>query len=167
MSIKSAIFVVGDNSSGKSTLIRSLTGAARNQVYNVKNGRGQLVRAFVFLSSPQEMGMTKYPPQTFPDSIENKWHVDRNSYDVLISALRLDVRDQANYGYDKYIDSVRGKGFDVKIAVIENSWNNIRTDAGKLSAISSFAQDIQAPLMQLNASNDPNSESSRLKGFYP
>jgi GTPase SAR1 family protein len=167
MSIKSAIFVVGDNRTGKSTLIRSLTGAARNQVYNVKNGHGQSVRAFVFLSSPQEMGMTKYPPQTFPDSIEKEWRVDRNSYDVLISALRLDVRDQANYGYDKYIESVREKGFDVKVAVIEKSWNNTQTDAGKLSAISSFAQKIQVPLMRLNASNDPNSESARFKSFYP
>jgi GTPase SAR1 family protein len=164
---KVAIFVVGDHHTGKSTLIRSLTGAARNQIYNVKNGNGQLVHIFVSFSSPQEMSMTKHPPANFPDSIEQKYGVNRSDYDAFISAMRLEVRDQRNYGYEQYINSVRSKGFDVKIAIIENSWNNIPTNAAKLSAIASFTQRIGCPFIKLNAFNDPNAESSTLKRFYP
>lgn len=159
--------MVGDHRTGKSTLIRSLTGAARNKIYNVMNGNGQLVHIFVSFSSPQEMGMKKHPPANFPDSIEQKYGVNRSNYDAFISAMRLEVRDQGNYGYEQYVNSVRSKGFDVKIAVVENSWDNILTDVTKLSAVASFAQRIGCPFLKLDASNDPNAESSRLKTFYP
>lgn len=59
---KYALFIVGERESGKSTLIRSLTGCGRNTVYNAKSLGGRTLRAFVFLSSPQEMGASNYPP---------------------------------------------------------------------------------------------------------
>jgi GTPase SAR1 family protein len=164
---KAAIFVIGDGHFGKSTLIRSLTGAARNQVYNVKNENGQLLRIFVSFNSPQEMGMNNHPPTDFPETIEEKYGVKRNDYDVFISALRLAVRDQANYGYKQYINSVRDKGFDVKIGVIARSWDNKPILPSELSEVLSFAESVGSPCMKLNALNDPNAESSKLKRFYP
>lgn len=164
---KSVIFVVGESSSGKSTFIRSLTGCGRNKVHNVKNIRGHSLRAFASLNAPQEMGMRRHSPQNFPESIETKYHVNRNDYDVLISALRLRVANQATYGYESYIQSMRGKGFAVKLAVIQTSWNGDHVDSAELSAINAFAQTNEISLICLNASNDPNRESSRIRDVYP
>jgi len=86
---KYALFIVGERNSGKSTLIRSLTGCSKSKIYYVKSLSGNTLRAFVILSSPQEMGASRYPPQNFPKSIEDKYQVDRKEYDILISPLEL------------------------------------------------------------------------------
>jgi len=166
--MKYALFIVGERSSGKSTLIRSLTGCGRNKVYNVKTLSGQPLRAFVSLSSPQEMGMSNHPPQNFPRSIEDEYGAGRNDYDILISALELVVGNQALYGYQRYVQSVQNQGFDVRLAVIETTWNNVRADPNKLTAIQNFAQQRKIPLILVNASNDPNEESSGIRqNLYP
>jgi len=167
MTNQSVIFVVGEGNSGKSTLIRGLTGCGRNKVYNVKNTAGNSLRAFVSLNAPQEMGMRTHSPQNFPESIETKYHVNRNDYDVLISALRLSVSNQAAYGYESYIQSVRRKGFAVKLAVIDTSWNSNHADPAELFTMNTFAQTNGITLIHLNASNDPNQESSRMRILYP
>lgn len=167
MTQQSVIFVVGEPIIGKSTIIRSLTGAARNQIYNLKNGSGELVRAFVFLSSIQEIGMTEYLPAIFLEKIESEWEVERDSYDIFICPLRLAVRDQATYGYESYIQSMRDKGFDVKIAIIDNNWNNAHADPHKIANIKDYAHKNGIALMVLDTSNDPNSESAKIKSFYP
>src|SRR5208337_221676 len=137
---KYAIFVVGEGRTGKSSLIRSLTGCGRNMVYNLKKIDGTVLKAFVSLNSPQEMGMDNYPPETFPKTIEDKHNVKREDYDVLISALRLTVRNPSVYGYQMYIESVVKQGFDVRLAVIAKSWNGIKTDSKDISAIKLFAK---------------------------
>jgi len=168
MASKYVLFVVGEGGSGKSSLIRSLTGCGRNKVYNVKNIGGKTLRAFVSLNAPQEMGMQKHSPQNFPKSIEDEYGVDRNDYDILISALRLTVGNQALYGYQQYIQSVRNQGFDVKLAVIETSWNNIQANSGDIAAIKIYAQVSNLNLIPLNASNDPNEEASKIRhNLYP
>ena len=165
---KYALFIVGERGSGKSTLIRSLTGCGRNRVYNVRTLSGQPLRAFVSLSSPQEMGMSNHPPQNFPQSIENKYGVRRNDYDILISALELVVGNPALYGYQRYIQSVQNQGFDVRLAVIETSWNNVPANPNELSTIQNFARMNGLPPILVNATNDPNVESSRIRqNLYP
>jgi len=165
---KYALFIIGERDAGKSTLIRSLTGCGRNKVYNVKTLSGQPLRAFVSLNSPQEMGMSNHPPQNFPQSIESKYNVKRNDYDMLISALELVVGNQSQYGYQQYIQSVQNQGFDVRIAVIETSWNNVPANSNELTTIQSFAQQRNIRLTLVNASNDPNAESSRIRqNLYP
>jgi len=165
---KYALFVVGERGSGKSTLIRSLTGCGRNKVYNVKSLGGQTLRAFVSLNSPQEMGMSNHPPHNFPQSIENKYGVGRNEYDILISALELVVRNSALFGYQRYIQSIQNQGFDVRLAVIETGWNNVPANSRELVTIKSYAQQRNIPLILVNASNDPNEESSRIRqNLYP
>jgi len=165
---KYALFVVGERDAGKSTLIRSLTGCGRNKVYDVKTLNGQALKAFVSLNSPQEMGMSNYPPQNFPQSIENKYNVKRNDYDILISALELVVGNQTQYGYQQYIQSVQSQGFDVRIAVIQTGWNNVAANPNELQAIQNFAQQGKIPLILVNASSDPNVESSKVRhALYP
>jgi GTPase SAR1 family protein len=168
MASKYVLFVVGEDKSGKSSLIRSLTGCGRNKVYNVKNTSGKPLRAFVSLNAPQEMGMKRHSPQNFPKSIEDKYGIDRNDYDILISALRLTVNDQAAYGYRQYIQSVRSQGFEVRLAVIETSWDNVQADPNELATIKTYARSNGITLISMNASNDPNEEASKMRqGLYP
>ena len=168
MTNKYALFIVGRRRSGKSTLIRSLTGSGKSRVWNVKKINGQPLKTFVSLNAPQEMGMSNYPPQNFPESIEDKFSVRRNDYDILISALELVVRNQASYGYQRYIQTTQNKGFDVRIAVIETAWNNAFAGSNEITTIQNFAQQNNIPLILVNASNDPNAESSRIRQtFYP
>jgi GTPase SAR1 family protein len=165
---KYALFIVGERNSGKSTLIRSLTGCGRNKVYNIRTLSGQPLKAFVSLSSPQEMGMSNHPPQNFPQSIEDKYGVGRNDYDILISALELVVGNPVLYGYQQYIKSVQNQGFDVRLAVIQTSWNNIPANLNEVATIQSYAQQRNIPIALVNASNDPNEESSRIRrNLYP
>ena len=168
MANKYALFIVGKRSSGKSTLIRSLTGSWKNRVWNVKKLNGQPLKAFVSHNAPQEMTMSNYPPQNFPESIEDKYGVRRNDYDILISALELVVRDQASYGYQRYIQTTQNKGFDVRIAALKTAWNNAFAGSNEITTIQNFAQQNNIPLILVNASNDPNAESFKIRQtLYP
>jgi len=172
MDNKYILFIVGKYDSGKSTLIRALTGTWKCKVVNVKDLRGQPLKAFVSLSAPQELGLSKHPPSNFPASIEKKYRVKRNDYKLLISALELVVssRSRSAYGYEQYINSVQGQGFDVRLAVIENSWDNKPADPYELSNIKKFAKkvNIKPPLLLVDASNDPNEEANKIRrALYP
>lgn len=168
MASKYVLFIVGEGKSGKSSLIRSLTGCGRNKVYNVKNTSGKPLRAFVSLNAPQEMGMKRHSPQNFPKSIEDKYGIDRNSYDILVSALRLSVSNQAEYGYEQYIQSVQSQGFEARLAVIEISWNNVQADPSEIAAIKTYARSNNITLILMNASNDPNEEAAKIRQkLYP
>jgi len=165
---KYALFIVGERNSGKSTLIRSLTGCGRSKVYNVRTLSGQPLRAFVSLNSPQEMGMLYNPPYNFPQTIENKYHVSRDDYDILITPLELIVRNQTMYGYKQYVQSVRNQGFNVRLAVIRISWNGIPANPRELINIQNYATQNNIPIILVDASNDPNEESSKIRhALYP
>lgn len=164
------LFIVGDYGSGKSSLIRSLTGSCRNKIIFVKDLSGQRLRAFVSLSAPQELGMKKCAPKIFPQYIETKYDVKRNTYDILISALELIVsnRSKARYGYEPYILSVLQQGFDVRLAVIENAWDNIRVGSQEITNIQTFAANHNIPMILVDASNDPCDEAYNIRlALYP
>jgi hypothetical protein len=147
-----------------------LTGSWRNKVVTVKSIGGLPLKAFVSLSSPQEMGMSKNPPENFPASIENKYRVRRNEYDILISALELVVssRSREKFGYHKYIQSAQNQGFDTRIAVIETSWDNLQADPEELSATRDLARRENKRLILVNASNDPTEEAYKIRhSLYP
>jgi len=169
---KYILFIVGEYNSGKSTLIRGLTGSWKCKVVNVKDLRGQPLNAFVSLSAPQELGLSKHPPSNFPASIEQKYRVSRNDYKLLISALELVIssRSRKAYGYEQYINSVQRQGFDIRLAVIKNSWDNKHADPYELSNIQNFAKqvNITQPLLLVDASNDPNEEANKIRrNLYP
>jgi endo-alpha-1,4-polygalactosaminidase (GH114 family) len=114
------------------------------------------------------MGMLNHPPQNFPQSIETKYGVGRDQYDILISALELIVANQSMYGYQQYINSVLNQGFDVRLAVIQTNWNGLPANSTEVTSIHNFAQQRQIPITFVNASNDPNVESSRIRTLlYP
>ena len=172
MDKKYILFIVGEYDSGKSTLIRCLTGTWRCKVVNVKDLSGQPLKAFVSLSAPQERGLSKHPPSNFPASIEQEYKVSRDDYKLLISALELKVspRSRASHGYEQYIHSVQRQRFDVRLAVIENSWDDKPADQNELSNIQVFARqvNITPPLLLANASNDPNEEANKIRrNLYP
>jgi len=163
---KYAIFIVGERGSGKSTLIRSLTGY-RKRLWRVKSLSNRDLWAFIIHQSPQELGMHKYPPENFPSAFERKFRVNRNDYDLLISALELRVRNSA-FGYQQYVQSAKNQGFDVRLAIIQTSWNGEHTDQNDIASIQHFAQQNNIPFVLLNASNDPNEEASRIRqNLYP
>jgi energy-coupling factor transporter ATP-binding protein EcfA2 len=156
--MKYALFIVGRRKSGKSTIIRSLTGLGRirrGHVWNVKARNGQLLKALVLHSSPQELSTRKYPPAKFPDVFEKELGVSRDKYDLLISALELDVRDP-KYSYQEYVENIRSKGFDVRIAVIKTCWNGEQEEQMKIQNAQEFAQKLNIPLMLIDSSDDPN-----------
>ncbi len=169
---KVILFIVGEYDSGKSTLVRSLTGTWRSKIINVKYISGNPLKAFVSLSAPQERGLAKNPPSNFPTSIEQAYKVSRNDYELLISPLELVVSpiSQAKYGYQQYILHVQRQGFDVRLAVIENSWDNKPADPIELSNIQFLATQVtmSKPLLLVDASNDPNEEANKIRrNLYP
>ena len=163
---KYAIFIVGERGSGKSTLIRSLTGYGK-RLWRVKSLSNRDIWAFIIHQSPQELSMRKYPPEDFPNAFERQFRVNRDEYDLLISALELRVRNPA-FGYQQYVQSVENQGFDVRLAIIETKWNGEVADQNDITMIQHFARQNNIPFVLLNASNDPNEEASRIRqNLYP
>jgi len=168
--MKYAIFIIGERKSGKSTIIRSLTGCGRRkkrEVWRVMSLSGQRLKAFIVHSSPQEMSVTKYPPNNFLQAFENEFGINRNDYDILISALELNVRDP-QYSYKEYVSQTRNQGFDVRIAVINVWWNGTSEDPTKITDSQNFAQQNKIPITLVNASEDPNVAANKLRStLYP
>jgi len=165
---KFAIFVVGPLNSGKSTTIRSLTGCPRCRTWNLRSLGGTPLRAFVILSAPQEMGLSKYPPGRFPQAIEERYKVNRKDYDLLICPLELNVNNPALFGYDRYVQTARNQGFDARIAVIERQWNGTQVDVADVNAAQSFAQHNNIPFVRIDASNDPSTTATNVRSnLYP
>ena len=168
--MKHAIFVIGERKSGKSTIIRSLTGMGRRkrgEVWRVKSLDGQPLRAFIIHSSPQELGVGKYPPDNFPDAFEREYDVNRGDYDLLICALELSVRNP-QHSYTEYISNARGKGFDIRIAVINKRWDETLEDSSKIEGAQNFAQQHGIPITLVDASNDPNVAANNVRStLYP
>jgi energy-coupling factor transporter ATP-binding protein EcfA2 len=168
--MKYAIFIVGNRKSGKSTIIRSLTGLGRRlrgRAWNVRARNGQPLKALILHSSPQELDAGKYPPTDFPDAFERELNVSRDMYDILISALELQVR-KSQYSYQEYVKSVLNKGFDVRIAVIKIRWNGKQERQTKIQKLQGFAQKLNIPLILIDASDDPNVAANTVRGnLYP
>lgn len=165
---KLAVFVIGPLDSGKSTIIRSLTGCPGNRVWNVRSLGGQPLRAFEVLSSPQEMGLSNYPPENFPQAIEERYNVNRDDYELLICPLELKVGNPDLFGCHRYVQNARNQWFDVRMAVIERQWNGIPVEIAYINGVQSFAQHNNIPLIRLDASNDPNITSAHVRNnLYP
>jgi|GEM_PF-3176031 len=168
--MKYALFIVGRRKSGKSTIIRSLTGLGRRlkgHVWNVKARNGRSLKALILHSSPQELGTGKYPPAKFPEAFEEELNVSRDRYDLLISALELQVKNP-RYSYQEYVRSAQSKGFDVRIAVIKTCWNSEQEEPTKIQNAQQFAQQLSIPLMLIDASDDPNVVANTVRNnLYP
>jgi len=163
-----ALFIVSGRGSGKSTLIRALTGfEARRRLWRVKSLSGRDLWAFIIHQSPQELGMRRHPPQDFPDVFEKKYGVSRNEYNFLISALEIHVRNP-QYSYRQYINSARRKGFDARIAIINKYWNGKLEDPIKVQSVQNFASFNGILFILVDASQDPNVTANKIRNnLYP
>jgi len=170
MIMKYAVFVIGERKSGKSTLIRSLTGCGgrrAGRIWRVKSLSGQPLKALIIDSSPQELGMSTYPPHDFPQAFEKKFGVSRNDYDLLISALELNVKNPY-YSYREYVDNTRKQGFDVRMTAINKRCDETQEDVARISEVQNFAQHNGIRLVLVDASGDPNVASSSVRNaLYP
>ena len=160
--MKTCIFIVGDRDSGKTSMVRSLTGVTREGVWKVKNMQGIERKAFVLTSAITERGAKYNPPDKFPISLEERFKINRNDYDILICPFEL--RTQKKYSFDKYVDKAKSEGFTVKVAIIETTWNNEPSDISNIQNICDQRGIIPEVL---DASNDYNPESAKIrKQFY-
>ena len=161
--MKTCILIIGNSWTGKTSIIRALTGCGRSGLWNVKSKRGDSKKALVIMGSPQEINKKKHSPENFPKSLENKY--DGDEYDIFICSLQTRPID-IKYGYDKYIESIDRRRFDVKVAVIEKDWEgrpNIR-----LHGIEDFCNDNRIPIIKIDASNDDHVEAGKIRReFYP
>ena len=82
------IFILGYQGSGKSSIIRALTGSRQIELRDLRSINGRLLPVLVNLRSPQERGCEDHPPDSFPESIEKLAGVSRDAWDVLVSALQ-------------------------------------------------------------------------------
>ena len=137
------------------------------KLWRVKSLRGRCLRAFVLHQSPQELGMRRHPPQDFPDIFERKYRINRNNYDFLIPALEIYVRDP-QYSYQQYIYHTIGKGFDVRIAIINRHWNGTPENPRRVQNVQNFANSNNIPFILVNASGDPSVVANNIRNIlYP
>ncbi len=162
-----AILLLGGPKSGKSTLIRALTGVYRNRLVHLKSLGGSRLRAFVVDASPHEMGMRKHPPRNFLNMFERKWGIRRNQYDMFIGSLHPNAR-RPEFLPERYIESLIAQGFDVKVAIIEKSWDERMQDSSSISRIETFLKGRNIRTIRVDASGDPNEEASMIRHeLYP
>ena len=166
---KYAIFIIGNRGSGKTTLIRALTGVGRFKFpWNLRKLNGQPMKAFVLSSAIQEMGMRRYPPSTFPNNIEAAHKVNRKDYDILICPLEILVRNQQRYGYERYIENAIQQGFDSRIAVINIRQNGAPTNLNLINGCQAFSRQYKTRMVLANASDDPHVTSTYIRdNLYP
>lgn len=163
--MKTCIFVVGARNAGKSSIVRALTGfGGRGGLWNVRNKRGTQLSAFVILSAVTELGGRRHSPNTFPETIERRFHIRRRAYKVLICPFEL--RTWRRYSIDRYINRLRRIGFNVKIAAIGTTWDNRQSDLTHLMTICRQNNINPSPLI-LNANNDQNTEAGKIRRLYP
>lgn len=166
---KYAIFIIGNRNSGKSTLIRALTGIHWTKApWHLKKLNNQPINAFVCVSAPQEKDPVDFPPNQFPMCFEDEYGVNRNDYDLLICPLELLVQNQSLYGYHLYIQNAISHGFNTRIAIIERKYDGTPTNRNHVSKAQSFAQSVTPHCILVDASDDPHIAASQIRNnLYP
>ena len=155
---KDAIFVIGPRGGGKSTILRSLTGTWKHEVRRLITRDGQRKESFVIIQSPQERS-PKIAPDDFPEAYEETYAVNRDAYDLLIAPLELD-ESNPDFSFEKYIQSVQGKDFEVrKIGVIARTQNGTFVDLTPLQILPNVAR-LKVKL--IDAFNDPHTEARKI-----
>ena len=102
------IAFIGDGGSGKSTMIRHITGVSRNRNITLTKTNGSEVSVFMILQSPQEPPI-KILPQEFLQNIQN------SNADYVFVALRIDAVSNRTSApnFQAYLDIITSNGIDV------------------------------------------------------
>ena len=161
--MNTCIFVVGTRDAGKTSMIRSLTGCGfKARLWNVRNKQQKKLRAFVITSAITEISGRKNPPDKFPKSLEKRFKVKRDQYDLLICPFELDT--WGRYSFDKYVQAAIKRRFKVKVAIIKKAWDGYTHNISKINKV---CKQYKLKKLVLDASKDYNKESSKIKKFYP
>jgi energy-coupling factor transporter ATP-binding protein EcfA2 len=165
---KTAILVIGDYSSGKSSIIRALTGIhGHNYIWRVRGLDGRNIKAFVIISSLQEDGDTKYfdpNKDNFISKLENRYKVEHDKYELLICPI--EIRITRLYTFNTYANAFISNNYRVKLACIKKDWEGNKSD---IRLVESFAHDNDLPLEILDIfKNDEHLESRKVRdNLYP
>ena len=161
------IFILGYQGSGKSSIIRALTGSRQIELRDLRSIDGRLLPVLVNLRSPQERSCEDHPPDSFPESIEKLVGVSRDVWDVLVSALQY-TPQESECPYEEYVTTSIEKGFEVKIAFIERKQNRSSLSKREIYEVQDFCDRVDIPIVLVDAAMDPSVEANRIRDtFYP
>lgn len=159
---KTCIFIVGKGKTGKSSIVRGLTGCWCDCFWQVTDLSGNRILAMVLLSAIGER-----PPvssENFVVELEaqvrkkkrNKGFSD--NYSLIICPIRPRPAK-------RFIEAALRLDLDVKVAGIETAWNGQQPN---LYGIGDWCVQKSIPYLPLNTSNDYNPEAGRIRQtFYP
>lgn len=161
--MKPAIVIIGDRQQGKSSIVRALTGGhGVCKLWNIQDKNGNKKKALIIVSSAQERSCS---PQDFPDKFENDYKINRASYDILIATLQFKFGRQNSY--ERYIEQLQIKGFDVKVAVITRDMNG-NVSHKRIQEIKNYINGKGFKFIELDTSNDHHTEAKKVRdAFYP
>jgi hypothetical protein len=161
--MKTCIFIVGDKGSGKSCLIRSITGIGqtRDHLWILRKKNGEMLPCLVQINSIGDENLKDITLDVFPRRIEVEHGVDHDAYEILICAVRrISVFDFK----DLLIRSM--KEFDhVSVAAIKRDYD------GKPYAtilIDKECKALSIPFLNIDLTKDYHPEAGRIRSdFFP
>ncbi|MGD0330097.1 MAG: hypothetical protein ABSB40_06570 [Nitrososphaeria archaeon] len=162
--MKTAIFLVGDYNSGKSSIVRALTGCSRARIWKVINASGRKINALVILSTFQENPIKAIiPPEDLPNELERQY----GDYELLICPI--EISHSEDHKSEEYLKSFMSKKYDVKITLIEKGYDGRSPAPSDLSRVRDFASTNGITLLPLDISNsDEHTESRKIRDkLYP
>ncbi len=136
--MKTAIFVIGEKNSGKTSVIRALTGqSGNNHCWYVMSRKRRKIPAFVITSALQEDKGTKKIPlnDDFLKNLEKRYKIKKENckYELLICPLEINVRKPL-HTFNEYLDFfINLNLFKVKVAIIRGSWREPPADNNLLN----------------------------------
>ncbi len=183
--MKTAIFIIGEYVSGKTSTIRALTGiTGQNYRWEVRTLGGRKIWALVITSALQENPEIKTLAPTSPNFIidlekkfEELYDVKSTDYELLICPLEIRVSRRL-YPFDDYLRTFASNGFDVRVACIENWWDYKNSQISSVNGTSGFSTfqnitttvpQIKIPPIRLDIYNsDEHMEARKVRdNLYP
>jgi len=151
---KIAILIIGEYDSGKTSIIKALTGfTGRNYRWQVRTLSGRETWAFVILSSLQEDQKTKYidpNDHNIVKALEKRYRIKPNTYKLLICPLEIRVSNRL-YTFEEYASALISLGFNVKMACIKKNWDG--QSESDITGVQKYAKAYKIPLIVLDISD--------------
>jgi len=168
--VKTIIFVIGAYESGKTSIVKALTGSHGRKtksnnprLWYVRTLNGNRILALVLWSALQEDSELKnVPPSKIIEKLEEMYG---NEYELIVCPLELNVGGNL-YDFTLYLDVFIANGYDVRVSAIENSWNG---RIANISRVRNYLLNKNLPTVILDIGNsDAHMESRKVRdNLYP